>query len=98
MLPMASAIWPIRSETVGCTSEHFDNVIRDSLGKSQRKRSTHGRLRRPPRGILNDMLAPDEVEKRERGIAFNLDKNVDVAVRTVVAAHARTEDGKPRHA
>jgi hypothetical protein len=40
------------------------------------------------------MLNADEVEKRERSVRGYFNKNIEVAVRPVVAANPRAEDGE----
>ena len=94
MLLIASAIWPIRFARVGRTLKHFDDIVRNSFCEPDWKGSSHRSLRLQSRGILNNVLNVDQVEKRERGIWLDLDKYVDVAVRTIVAPDTGAKNGK----
>src|SRR5258708_831746 len=88
MLPIAAAIWSIRSAMDGCTSEHFDDIVRDSLREPTWNRAAHGGLSLQSRRVLNDVFDTDKVEERERYIRLDIDKHIDVAVRSIVAPYA----------
>jgi hypothetical protein len=45
-----------------------------------------GCLRLQAGRVLDDLLDVDQVEQRERGFRFDLDEDIDVAVRAIVVA------------
>src|SRR5258708_36944445 len=65
MLSIAEAMWPIRSARVGCTSKHFDDVVRNSLREPGWQGPPHSSLRLQPRCVLDNVLNVNQVEKRE---------------------------------
>src|SRR5262245_45379275 len=83
---------------VGRTSKHFEEVVFNTLRKVRGDGSSDRRLRLQPRRILNDVLDVDQVEEREGRVRFDLDKDIDVAVRTIIVARMRAENGELRDA
>src|SRR5581483_8655122 len=97
MLRIAVEICSSRSAIVGCTSEHFEEVVGDSLCETGLHGTPHGGLRLQSRGVLNDVLYTDEIEYREGSVGLDIDQYIEVTVRTIVTSRARAEDGKFAH-
>src|SRR6185437_13665495 len=97
MVPIASRMCSNRSARVGGTSEHLDEVVRNSRRKSWLDRTTHLGLGVNPGRIADDMLNADEVEQRELCAVVDLDQHVEIAVFTRVTTRSRSEDRKLRH-